>query len=116
MVEVGVLEKLDADVGGLGVSSEFLIRHSVDEDDSVFHPKFFMVIDQIQPFFAVADHDESGAFDILERIEQFEEPPALLHAALVQYYLFLFQYFICLSERKFVDQIYIVQLTVVMYR
>src|SRR5699024_2304806 len=114
MVEVGVLEKLDADVGGLGVTSEFLIRHSVDEDDSVFHPKFFMIIDQIQPCFAVADHDESCPFDIRERFAQFEEPPALLHAALIQNEFFILGYFVRASEREFIDEIYIIELAVVM--
>src|SRR5699024_7433366 len=115
MVEVRVLEELDADICGFCMASEFSIRHSLDEVDFVFQTKFLMVIDKVQTFLAVADHDESCTLDVPEGIEEFEQSPALLHAALVEDNLLRIRDVEFVPHRKGFHLIYVIVLRIVVY-
>src|SRR5699024_1023607 len=115
MVEVRVLEELDADIGGFCIASELLIWDSLDEMDFVFKLEFPVMIDEVEPFLAVADHDEPGALDFLEGIEEFEQSPALLHAALVEYNFLRTGYAEFFPDRIGFNRFYIIEFGIVVY-
>src|SRR5699024_9460763 len=79
-------------------------------------PQLLMIIDEVISFLAVTDHDESGTFYILEGIEELEQPPALLHTALIQHDFLRVRDFEFLSDRIGFHCYYIIELRIIVYR